>query len=144
MATFDKRSLERLRHAHPLLQRIMHEAIKKAPFLVLDSQRGRAAQELAFRLKHTKAHFGNSAHNWSPSVALDVAPIPLNWKNPKPFIILAQQIILPIALGMKIPIRWGGDWNMNGNVNDESFSDKPHFELHPWRMFAKKSKLFQG
>lgn len=144
MSGFDKGSAERLSRAHPLLQKIMHEAIKKAPFMILDSQRGRAAQELAFRQGRTKAHFGNSAHNWSPSVALDVAPLPVNWKNTTPFVILGQKIILPIAAAMRIPIRWGADWNMNSNLRDESFVDMPHYELFPWREFAKKSKLFQG
>lgn len=144
MAAFDKGSAERLSRAHPLLQKLMNEAIKQAPFMILDSQRGRAAQELAFRQGRTKAHFGNSAHNWSPSIALDVAPLPVNWKNTTPFVVLGQKIILPIAAAMRIPIRWGADWNMNSNLRDESFVDMPHYELFPWREFAKKSKLFQG
>lgn len=144
MATFDKGSAERLARAHPLLQKLMNEAIKKTPFVILDSQRGKAAQELAFRQKRTKAHFGNSAHNWAPSIALDVCPLPVNWKNTKPFVVLAQQVILPLANAMQIPIRWGGDWNMNGNIHDESFVDMPHYEMNPWRAWAKKSKLFQG
>jgi len=144
MSTFDKHSAARLLNAHPLLQKLMNEAIKKAPFVVLDSQRGRAAQELAFRQGNTKVHFGNSAHNWAPSIALDVCPLPINWKNTKPFMVLAQQVIWPLANAMKIPVRWGGDWNMNGKTNDESFVDLPHWELHPWREWAKKSKLYQG
>lgn len=144
MSGFDKGSAERLSRAHPLLQKLMHEAIKQAPFMILDSQRGRAAQELAFRQGRTKAHFGNSAHNWSPSIALDVAPLPVNWKNVKPFAVLQMHIIRPLATTMRIPIRHGCDWNMNGILTDESFIDYPHLELHPWRVWAKKSKLFLG
>lgn len=144
MSTFDKHSAERLSRAHPLLQKLMNEAVKRTAFVVLDSQRGRAAQELAFRQGNTKVHFGKSAHNWAPSIALDVCPLPVNWKDTKPFLVLAQQVIFPLANVMKIPIRWGGDWNMNGKTTDESFIDLPHFELHPWREWAKKSKLFQG
>lgn len=29
----------------------------------------------------------------------------------------------------RVPIRWGGDWDMDGETEDESFPDGPHFEL---------------
>lgn len=29
------------------------------------------------------------------------------------------------------PVRWGGDWNGNGRVDDQHFNDLPHFELPP-------------
>jgi peptidoglycan L-alanyl-D-glutamate endopeptidase CwlK len=28
-----------------------------------------------------------------------------------------------------IPVRWGGDWNGNRSIDDQSFDDLPHFEL---------------
>lgn len=143
MPKFDAGSTKRLKNSHPLLQKLMNEAIKKTPFMILDSQRGRAAQELAFKQKRTKVHFGNSAHNWSPAIALDVVPLPVDWKNTKAFVALSQ-VILPLAKELGIPIRWGGDWNMNGKTSDEKFVDMPHYELHPWRTFAKSSKPFEG
>jgi len=33
------------------------------------------------------------------------------------------------ASELKTPIRWGGDWNCNGDSGDETFCDGPHFEL---------------
>ena len=144
MASFDKGSTDRLSRAHPLLQKLMNEAIKQTPFMVMDSQRGQAAQELAFRQGNTKVHFGKSAHNWSPSVALDVAPLPVNWKNTKPFITLGQKVIMPLAKQMNIPIRWGADWDMDSDLSDETFVDMPHYELNPWREWAKKCKPFIG
>ena len=143
MPTFDAGSAKRLKNAHPLLQKLMNEAIKKTSFMILDSQRGRAAQELAFKQKRTKVHFGNSAHNWSPAIALDVVPLPVDWKNTKAFVALSE-VILPLAKELGIPVRWGGDWNMNGKTSDESFVDMPHYELHPWRKWAKESKPFEG
>lgn len=138
---FDVGATARLKHAHPLLQKLMNVAREKFDFTILDSQRGREAQEKAFREGHTKVHFGNSAHNWDPSVALDVAPLPIVWSSRAPFIALSK-VILAIAKEEKIPVRWGGDWNMNGILTDEKFSDLPHYELHPWREWAKESKPF--
>lgn len=141
MPTFSAASFSRLAGAHPLLRRVMSEAIKHYDFTVLDSQRGRAAQEKAFRAGNSKAHFGQSAHNWAPAIALDVAPFPIDWNDRQRFIDLSK-VILPIARDMKVPLRWGGDWNMNGVLTDEHLSDLPHYELHPWREWAKHSKPF--
>ena len=143
MPSFSASSRSRLAKAHPLLQDIMNEAIKQYDFTILDSQRGRADQEKAFREGKSKAHFGQSAHNWSPSVALDVAPFPIDWNETKRFHDLAA-IILNIAREKNIPLRWGGDWDMNGKPNTSGLIDLPHFELHPWREWAKKCKPYGG
>jgi len=144
MPELDKGSKDRLSRAHPLLQKLFNEVAKQTQIIILDSQRGRAAQELAYRQGRTKVHFGKSAHNWSPAIALDVCPAPINWKNTKPFITLGQKFVLPTARNLGISIRWGADWNMNSDLSDESFVDMPHYELHPWRTWAKQSKLFEG
>lgn len=143
MTALDAASSARLGRAHPLLQRLFREVARQTPILILDSQRGKAAQEKAFKAGNSKAHFGDSAHNWSPSVALDVAPKPLNWNDRKAFIDLSK-IVLPTAKALGIPIRWGGDWNMNGVLTDEKLSDLPHYELHKWRDFAKRDCVLFG
>lgn len=149
---FDSASAKRLKGAHPLLQRLLIAARAQIPFTVMDSQRGRVAQETAFRKGHSKAKFGQSAHNWDPAVAVDLAPTPLDWNNKNSFIALWKVIGYydpksgkgaGLALQMKIPLRWGGDWNMNGLWTDDGW-DFPHFELYPWRDFAANSKLFEG
>lgn len=142
--SFDPGSAHRLSQAHHLLQLLMNEAIKKTPFMILDSQRGRHAQEQAFAQGHSKVHFGNSAHNWSPSVALDVAPLPLDWHNARAFMDLGLGVIMPLAHALHIPIRWGADFNRDGNYTNDSFVDMPHYELFPWREFAKECKPFEG
>lgn len=142
MASFSKISKQRLAGAHPLLQKIMNEAINHYDFMVLDSQRDRAAQERAFKQGNSKVHFGQSAHNWAPSIALDVAPFPIDWNDLGRFKVLQLEIILPIAQKMQIPIRQGIDWNRDGNLSNDGWDDYPHVELHPWREWAKKSHLF--
>ena len=142
--SLDKNSAARLKKAHPLLQQLFNAVAAKTPIMILDSQRGRAAQELAFRQGHTKVHFGNSAHNWSPSVALDVVPLPLDWHDTKPFITLGKTFVIPTAKELKIPIRWGGDWDGDGDMKDQTFVDLPHYELTPWRDWAKQCKPFEG
>lgn len=145
MATFNKTSAARLSHAHPLLQKLMNEAILLYDFIIADSQRGRKAQEEAFRGGYSKVHFGGSAHNWAPALALDIYPAPYNPKDPvSKFVKMQIEIIKPLAKGLGVPIRQGIDWNMNGVLTDDKWDDLPHIELHPWRTFAKKAKPFEG
>lgn len=136
MPKFSASSKKHLAGAHPLLQQLFNEVIKDIDCTVLDSQRGRAAQEKAFASGNSKAHFGQSAHNWSPSVALDVVPFPLDWKDIKAFRALGK-VVKAKAKALGIPISYGGDW--------PNFKDYPHYELDPWRVWAKKDcKPYEG
>ena len=144
MPTLDKASAQRLAKAHPLLRKLFTEVAKRADIVILESQRGRAAQELAYRTKRSKARFGQSAHNWTPAIALDVCPKPIDWKNTKALVKLAKEIVLPLAKELNIPLRWGGVWDMDGRTEDEKFVDMPDYKLSPWRNFAKDAALFEG
>jgi hypothetical protein len=148
MFHFSTSSLAALSKCHPHLQAIAQAAIRKIDFKVLDSTRGRDAQERAFDGGFSKVHFGDSAHNYVPAIAFDLFPAPYDWKNEQSFIDLSKVILpLPEQLGLQgvdgqpLILRWGGDWNMDGNIKDGW--DMPHFELHPWRKWSKKSKLFE-
>jgi peptidoglycan L-alanyl-D-glutamate endopeptidase CwlK len=149
---FSSRSQKVLGELHPQLQIICKEAIKVVDFTLLDAQRGRAEQERAFRAGHSKAHFGDSAHNYVPAVAFDLVPSPLSWDANK-FKPIAKVIGYydarqgdgrGLALKLKIPLRWGADWDMDGDWNDERFLDWGHWELDPWRTYAKLGKLIKG
>ncbi len=138
MPTLSASSQARLDLAHPLLRKLFAACAADPecpPFAVLDSQRGRQAQEKAFALGHSRAHFGQSAHNWSPAVALDVVPYPIDWNNLTRFKALSA-FVLAKAAKLGVPITWGGSW--------KSLKDMPHYELTPWRDWAAKSKPFEG
>lgn len=131
-------SIARLSRAHPLLQKLF-KACAGDPacprFTILESQRGRADQERAFALGHSHAHFGQSAHNWSPAIALDVAPDPLDWSDYAAFKRLGAAVKAKAAT-LSIPLQWGGDWS--------SLKDYPHYELSPWRTFAAQAQPYAG
>jgi peptidoglycan L-alanyl-D-glutamate endopeptidase CwlK len=138
MPKFSAKSKALVAKLHPSLQAIVNEAIKEYDFTVMDSTRGRAAQELAYKRGNSKARFGQSAHNYQPAIAVDLAPYPVDFDNVQRFKDLAK-IVLRIAKEKGIPLRWGGDWNMDGSTSDGW--DFPHFELHPWKTYAAKSTL---
>jgi peptidoglycan hydrolase-like protein with peptidoglycan-binding domain len=146
-----KSSLENLSHVEPELQSLIRAASKLVSIEVLDSRRGKAAQEYAFNHGFSKVHFGNSAHNYDPSLAVDVVPDPLNWNDKAAFLRVNRVIGYynpttgmgrGLAKDRKVSVRWLGDPNMDGDISDGW--DFPHYERFPWRKFANRSKLYKG
>jgi peptidoglycan LD-endopeptidase CwlK len=140
MVTLSASSQARLALAHPLLRKLFAACASDPacpPFAVLDSQRGRQAQEKAFALGHSRAHFLQSAHNWAPSVAVDVVPYPIDWNNLARFNALGK-FITAKAAALGIDITWGATF--------PKLKDMPHYELTNWRdlVAAKKVKPFEG
>lgn len=123
MPQFGRRSIDRLHTCHKDLQDIMHEAIQFVDFTVICGFRGEKAQNEAFKLGNSKAVWGESKHNASPSRAIDIAPWVdngVNWNNKEDFNFLAT-IVLDVAARQGIPIKWGGHFN--------GFYDGAHWEL---------------
>lgn len=139
---FGAASKKEYKQLHPLLQKLCDEVIKTYDIKILDSSRNKDQQEYAFRKGTSKVHFGDSAHNWTPAVAMDVIPMDMkNWDDIPAFIRMGKHIVAT-AKRLGIPIRWLGDPNRDGNTKDGW--DYPHFELTPWRTFAAKSKPYKG
>lgn len=141
---FDKADIERLDRVHPMLRKLFIEARKQTEFTIRDTNRGRAAQEAAFNAGKSKVHYGHSAHNWMPSVAADIYPLPINFSNLSAFTHLQITIIKPLAAKLQIPIRQGIDFNRNGILTDDKWDDLPHIELYPWEDWAKECKPYGG
>lgn len=139
---FGSRSKGNLKNVHPLLIKVAEIALAEGAqdFTVICGHRDKAGQDAAVRAKTTKVSFPNSAHNQMPSCAIDVIPYPFtNWEDPK---MLAgwkaiSDAMFAAAKKVGIEIRWGGDFNRDGNKTTNDNWDKPHFELHPWRAYAK-------
>ena len=62
------------------------------------------------------------------SRAIDMGPSPLDWNDTEGFLRFAQNIVLPKARELGIPIRWGGAWDGMRNPPG-AFDDLVHFEL---------------
>lgn len=128
MPNFSQRSLDRLATCHPDLQRLAHEVIKREDITIICGHRGEAEQTLAFTSGKSKEPWPKSKHNQTPSLAVDMAPYPLNWADTAGFEAFGWRV-LAIAQELGLPVRWGGDWNRNGRSDDERFLDLVHFEL---------------
>jgi len=134
MPTFNTQSLDRLRTCHPELQVLFLEVIKYFDCTVMEGHRDQVAQEKAFLAGNTKLHYPHGKHNSTPSMAVDVAPCPIDWKDSQRFHLFAGFVLgvasqLRSSGMMKYAVRWGGDWDGDRQVADETFRDLPHFEL---------------
>ena len=125
---FGTRSTNNLKEAHPLLQDLFNEVIKVYDCAVIEGHRPQDEQDKAYHAGKSKLKWPDSKHNKKPSLAVDVIPWPVDWKDSKRFYYFAG-IVKGIATKMNIEIRWGGDWNSNNVFTDQSFHDLPHFEL---------------
>ena len=130
MPHFGTKSEAALATLEPGVQTILREAIKIYDFSVLCGFRDEAAQTAAFTASPRASHvpWPESVHNTKPSLAVDVAPWPLNWKDTLAFARLAG-IIEAIAHEHGYRVRWGGDWDGDGGSRDQTFMDLGHLEF---------------
>ena len=128
MPRFGKSSKKRLLTCDKRLQDVFNEVIKYVDCSVLEGHRSEERQNKLLKEGKTKVAYPKGRHNASPSRAVDVVPYPVDWKARERFHLFSG-FVLGVASGLGITLRWGGDWNMNFEVDDNQFDDFPHFEL---------------
>ena len=136
MPKFGKRSKEALASCHPDLKEIMNEAIKYYDFSVLEGHRSVERQLELYTDGKSKIDGvkKKGMHNYLPSLAVDIVPYPIDWEDANRFHFLAG-LVFGVAERLlaegKIThkLRWGGDWDRDGDFKDQTFIDYPHFEL---------------
>lgn len=125
---FGAASAERLYTCHEDLQRLMQEVINIVDFSILCGHRNEVDQTAAINAGRSQVSYPHSKHNKLPSLAIDIAPYPVNWHDISRFAHL-QGVVRGVAHMMGIKIRLGGDWDMDGDITDHKFIDWPHIEL---------------
>ena len=128
MPKFSERSLDRLATCDIHLQLLFMEVVKFFDCTVECGHRGKEAQDAAFAAGRSKLQWPNSKHNTTPSLAVDVSPYPVNYKDVQRYYYFAGQVV-QIARELSVAVRWGGDWDSDTFVNDQYFNDLVHWEL---------------
>jgi peptidoglycan L-alanyl-D-glutamate endopeptidase CwlK len=134
MPKFSQASFSKLSTCHQDLQVLFYEVIKYFDCTIIEGYRNQEDQEKAFAAGNTKLHWPNGKHNRQPSMALDAAPYPVDWKNEKRMYWFAGYVMgiaqkLNSEGKMTHALRYGGDWDSDKNINNENFKDLVHFEL---------------
>jgi peptidoglycan L-alanyl-D-glutamate endopeptidase CwlK len=138
--SLSRRSLGRLEDVHPDMVLVVKRAIEisEQDFMVLEGVRtperqrelyaqGRTApgQIVTWTLKSN--HF---VQDDGYGHAVDLVPFPVDWADSKKFDAIAEAMFAA-SEELRVPIRWGRDWNQNGKPGEKGESDSPHFELVP-------------
>lgn len=113
-----KRSTDNLAGVHPQLVAVVKRALELSPvdFTVIEGVRTKERQAELMKQGFTRTL--NSRHIIGEAV--DIVPLPVDWKNPKPFELVAEAM-KKAAEELGVKITWGGDW--------KSFVDLPHYQI---------------
>ena len=129
MASFSSFSRQNLRTCHPSLVLVFEEVVKQFDCRVTCGHRSETDQMKAYHEGRSTKQWPESKHNRIPSLAVDVVPYPVDWEDVERFYLFAGYV-KGIAHGKyDIKIRWGGDWDSDTEVHDQTFFDLPHFEV---------------
>lgn len=138
MPKFGKASLERRSMLCNDLKRLADKMIEKYDFSIIETFRDKATQEKYYNNGSSNAKFGESAHNYHPSYAMDVYPYPVPKKQVNGIIEIDSNsmewermtnLFKVYARELGIQIVCGIDF--------KSLRDAPHIEIKDWRERVK-------
>lgn len=134
-----KRSRGNLVGVHPKMVAVVERAIQitTQDFLVLEGVRTPERQAELYAQGRTKPgkkvtwtlksnHFVNPRTGFGHAV--DLCPWPVDWSKTAKFDAIAKAMF-KAADELNTPIRWGADWDRDGNPRERGETDSPHFEL---------------
>ena len=134
----DRQSADRLLTCDPKLQELVYRVLQGYPLKVLEGHRDKDRQNRLFKEKKTQVKWPESKHNRDPSYAVDMAPAPVDFGDKKWGKNKAKTLarfyhfagyVKRVADEMGIKVRWGGDWDGDGEFTDQKFDDLVHWEL---------------
>ena len=128
MPAFSTRSMERLSTCDPRLVELFMEVVKVYDCSVIEGRRSRERQDELYRTGFSRVQYPNSRHNPKPSMAVDVSPYPIDWNDRERFVAFGS-FVRGVAYKMGVEIRWGGDWDGDFDLKDQTFMDLVHFEI---------------
>lgn len=132
MPIFSDHSMKILESCDPKLQAIFGQVINIMDCQILEGYRSGNRQNKLFESGKSRLRYPESKHNKSPSLAVDAAPYPIDWKDRDRWHFFAG-IVFGIAsqLYPELRLRWGGNWIMDlkDGFKLNRFDDLCHFEI---------------
>jgi len=131
MGIFSKRSEDRLASCHADLQRLFRIVVLYRDCSIICGHRNEESQNIAYAAGKSKLRWPDGKHNSRPSMAVDVVP----YFPGRGAVFSSSECryfagyVQSWADILRIDIRWGGDWDGDGESGDQTFHDLAHFEL---------------
>ncbi len=124
MYKFGKRSRKRLKGVDSRLVNVLNELIKIMDVTVIEGLRSAERQEELLAKGATKVKYSKHMEG----KAVDICPYPIDWDDRDRFHYMGG-MIRGIANQLNVNVRWGGDWDSDGEVKDNNFDDLVHIEI---------------
>lgn len=124
MPKFGKKSQERLRGVNSELVNVLNELVKIMDVTIIEGVRSQERQDRLVAEGKSKTKFSKHI----TGRAVDLAPYPIDWEDRDRFHYMGG-MLRGIAHQMGVKVRWGGDWDGDGETRDNNFDDLVHIEL---------------
>jgi|TARA_Y100000033_G_C2667385_1_gene72593 hypothetical protein len=124
MYKFGKRSRDRLKGVDSRLVNVLNELIKIMDVTVIEGLRSAERQKELLAKGATKVKYSKHMEG----KAVDIAPYPIDWDDRERFHYMGG-MIRGIAKALNLNVRWGGDWDSDGEIKDNNFDDLVHIEI---------------
>jgi len=124
MPKFGKKSRDRLLGVKPELINVLNELVKIMDVTIIEGLRTEARQNELVAQGKSKTKYSKHLRG----MAVDLAPYPIDWDDRERFHYMGG-MFRGICQQMGVKGRWGGDWDSDGDVKDNSFDDLVHVEL---------------
>ena len=124
MYKFGRKSKERLKGVDHRLISVLDELIKIMDVTIIEGLRSKERQEKLLKQGATKVKYSKHMEG----KAVDLSPYPIDWENRDGFHYMGG-MVRGIAHQLGLKVRWGGDWDSDGDVKDNGFDDLVHIEI---------------
>ena len=132
MRSWGKQSQKVLSELDSRLVKYLDRALQEvADISLICGHRNQADQMKAYFSGNSKLMWPKGRHNSLPSKAVDFQPYPMPKDKAKLWAALAYVAgrIIQMAAEDGVRIRWGGDWDSDGDLTDQNFDDLFHLEV---------------
>lgn len=138
---FGKKSQERLATCDKVLAQVLERAILRSPVDFGTTEGHRSFEKQLEHFKSGRSRIDPRDHEQakaakhlrSPSHAVDIyihVPGEPGLAYDREHLACVAGVILATAADMGVEMRWGGNWDRDGEIlTDQDFDDMPHFEL---------------
>lgn len=132
---FSSKSLRRLEGVHPYLADLCFKVLQHWDCSVIYGRRSLAEQQELYAAGLSKTM--KSWHLEQPDgyvYAVDLAPYPIDWDDTSRFYYFAGIVnaLAKETLPEGYYLRWGGNWDGDNELDDQTFMDLVHFELRKY------------
>ena len=121
---FGRKSRERLKGVNTKLVNVCNELIKIMDVTIIEGLRSKERQAELLEKGATKVKYSRHMEG----KAVDLAPYPIDWNDRERFHYMGG-MVRGIGQQLGVKIRWGGDWDSDGEIADNKFDDLVHVEI---------------